>query len=135
MAASLFVSVYAGVNFPGNSALAALIAFGIYTVLVSLSTIFSVFVSLLLGKTDKLVLKKKVRHFIKQRSESHVELVGEDEIAIIVPHSEITETHTDTKGLGPHVVIEHYGIGGWRSFFLLPVYEDTLKFILYEDET
>ena len=57
-----------------------------------------------------------------------------DNRTFVVPVSEITETRTDTKELCPYVEIEYYNIGGWRDFFLLRIYEDTVKYILYTND-
>jgi hypothetical protein len=95
-------------------------------------------VSLLLGRTDKFVLRKKTRYFVRGRTDDYFRVLLDDGEIAVIPVSEITETRTDTEELCPYVEIEHYNIGGWRDFFLLRMYEDTLKFILYlpsEDET
>ena len=137
MAGSVYLSVYAAINLPCHPLLSALLAFAIYFVTASLSTIITVFLSLLLGRTDKFVLRKKIRYFVREHTDEYFRvLLGDGRIAVI-PVSEITETRTDTKELCPYVEIEHYNIGGWRKLLLLSVYEDTLKYILYlpsEDE-
>ena len=138
MAGSVYLSVYALINLPCHPLLSALLAFAIYFVTASLSTIITVFLSLLLGRTDKLVLKKKNRYYVRECTDEHFRvLLGDGKVAVI-PISEITETRTDTEELCPYIEIEHYNISGWRKLLLLPVYEDTLKCILYlpsKDET
>ena len=138
MAGSGCLSVYAAINLPCHPLLSALLAFVIYFVTASLSTVIAVFLSLLLGKTDTFVLRKKTRYFVRERTDEYFRVFLSNERTAVIPISEITETRTDTEELCLYVEIEHYNIGGWRDFFLLRMYEDTLKFILYlpsEDET
>ena len=89
------------------------------------------FLSLLLGRTDKLVLRKKTRYFVRERTDDYFKVLFNDGAVAVIPISEITETRTDTEELCPYIEIEHYNISGWRKLLLLPVYEDTLKCILY----
>ena len=138
MLGSIAGAIYTELNLPFHWIIATLLGLVVYFVLASMACLISVFVSLLLGKTDKLVLKKKNRYYVRERSDKLLHLSAGDNRTIVVPVSEITETRTDTEELCPYVEIEHYNIGGWRDFFLLRMYEDTLKFILYlpsEDET
>lgn len=138
MLGSVASAIYTGLNLPCHWIIATLLGLVVYFILASAACLISVFVSLLLGKTDKLVLKKKNRYYVRERSDKLLHLSAGDNRTIVVPVSEITETRTDTEELCPYVVIEYYNIGGWRDFFLLRIYEDTLKFILYlpsEDET
>lgn len=134
MAGSVYLSVYAAINLPCHPLLSALLAFAIYFVTASLSIIITVFLSLLLGRTDKFVLRKKTRYFVRERTDDYFRvLLGDGRIAVI-PVSEITETRTDTEELCPYIEIEHYNIGGWRKLFLLSVYTDRLKYILYTND-
>jgi hypothetical protein len=131
MAGSGCLSVYAAINLPCHPLFSALLAFVIYFVTASLSTVIAIFLSMLLGKTDKFVLRKKIQYFVRERTDEYFRvLLGDGRIAVI-PISEITETRTDTEELCPYIEIEHYNTGGWRKLLLLPVYEDTLKYILY----
>lgn len=133
-AGSVYLSVYAAVNLPYHPLLSALLAFAIYFATTILSIIITVFLSLLLGKTDKLILRKKTRYYVRERTDDYFRvLLGDGRIAVI-PISEITETRTDTEELCPYIEIEHYNIGGWRKLFLLSVYEDRLKYILYTND-
>ena len=134
MAGSVYLSVYAAINLPCHPLLSALLAFVIYFVTASLSTIITVFLSLLLGKTDKFVLRKKTRYFVREHTDEYFKVLLGDGSVAVIPISEITETRTDTEELCPYIEIEHYNIGGWRKLLLLSVYEDTLKFILYTND-
>ena len=131
MAGSVYLSVYAAINLPCHPLLSALLAFVIYFVTASLSTIIAMFLSLLLGRTDKFVLRKKTRYFVRERTDDYFKVLCNDGAVAVIPISEITETRTDTEELCPYIEIEHYNISGWRKLLLLPVYEDTLKCILY----
>lgn len=134
MAGSVYLSVYAAINLPCHPLLSALLACAVYFVTASLSIIITVFLSLLLGKTDKFVLRKKTRYFVRERTDEYFRvLLGDGRIAVI-PVSEITETRADTEELCPYIEIEHYNIGGWRKLFLLSVYTDRLKYILYTND-
>ena len=138
IAGSVYLSMYAVINLPCHPLLSALLALVIYFVTASLSAIATVFLSLLLGKTDKLVLREKTRYFVRERTDDHFKVLLDDEKIAVIPISEITETRTDTEELCPYIEIEHYNIGGWRKLLLLSVYADRLKYILYlpsEDET
>ena len=134
MAGSVYLSVYALINLPCHPLLSALLAFAIYFVTASLSTIITVFLSLLLGRTDKFVLRKKTRYFVRERTDDYFRVLLDDGETAVIPVSEITETRTDTEELCPYIEIEHYNIGGWRKLFLLSVYADRLKYILYTND-
>ena len=134
MAGSVCLSVYAAINLPCHPLLSALLAFAIYFVTASLSTVITVFLSLLLGRTDKFVLRKKTRYFVRERTDEHFRVLLGDGQTAVIPVSEITETRTDTEELCPYIEIEHYNIGGWRKLFLLSVYADRLKYILYTND-
>ena len=134
MAGSVYLSVYAAINLPCHPLLSALLAFAIYFVTASLSTIITVFLSLLLGRTDKFVLRKKTRYFVRERTDDYFRVLLGDGQTAVIPVSEITETRTDTEELCPYIEIEHYNIGGWRKLFLLSVYTDRLKYILYTND-
>ena len=134
MAGSVYLSVYALINLPCHPLLSALLAFAIYFVTASLSTIIAVFLSLLLGRTDKLVLRKKTRYFVRGRTDEYFRVLLDDGAIAVIPVSEITETRTDTEELCPYIEIEHYNIGGWRKLLLLSVYADRLKYILYTND-
>ena len=131
MAGSIYLSVYAAINLPCHPLLSALLAFVIYFVTASLSTIIAMFLSLLLGRTDKFVLRKKTRYFVRERTDEYFRVFLSNERTAVIPISEITETRTDTEELYPYIEIEHYNIGGWRRLLLLSVYKDELKYILY----
>lgn len=134
MAGSVYLSVYALINLPCHPLLSALLAFVIYFVTASLSTIIAVFLSLLLGRTDKFVLRKKTRYYVREFSDGYIKFFADDARTIVVPILDITETRTDTEELCPYIEIEHYNIGGWRKLFLLSIYEDTIKYILYTND-
>lgn len=134
MLGSIAGAIYTGLNLPFHWIIATLLGLVVYFVLAAATCIISVFVSLLLGKTDKLVLKKKNHYYVRERSDKLLHLFAGDGKTIVVPVSEITETRTDTEELCPYVEIEHYNIGGWRDFFLLRMYEDTVKYILYTND-
>lgn len=127
-------AIYTGLNLPFHWIIATLLGLVVYFVLASMACLISVFLSLLLGKTDKLVLKKKNRYYVRERSDKLLHLSAGDNRTIVVPVSEITETRTDTEELCPYIEIEHYNIGGWRKLFLLSVYADRLKYILYTND-
>jgi hypothetical protein len=131
IAGSVYLSIYAAINLPCHPLLSALLALAIYFVTASLSAVITVFLSLLLGRTDKLVLRKKTRYFVRERTDDYFKVLFNDGAVAVIPISEITETRTDTEELCPYIEIEHYNIGRWRKLLLLPVYEDTLKCILY----
>ena len=131
MAGSVYLSVYALINLPCHPLLSALLAFAIYFVTASLSAIIAMFLSLLLGRTDKFVLRKKTRYFVRERTDDYFRVLLDDGATAVIPVSEIAETRTDTEELCPYIEIERYNISGWRKLLLLPVYEDTLKCILY----
>ena len=134
MAGSVYLSVYAAINLPCHPLLSALLAFVIYFVTASLSAIIASSLSRLLGKTDKLVLRKKTRYFVRERAGDYFNVLLDNGGIAVIPVSEITETRTDTEDLCPYIEIEHYNIGGWRKLLLLSVYEDTLKCILYTND-
>jgi hypothetical protein len=134
MAGSVYLSVYALINLPCHPLLSALLAFVIYFVTASLSAIITVFLSLLLGRTDKFVLRKKTRYFVRERTDEYFRVLLGDERTAVIPVSEITETRTDTEELCPYIEIEHYNIGGWRKLLLLSIYADRLKYILYTND-
>lgn len=134
MAGSVYLSVYALINLPCHPLLSALLAFAIYFVTASLSTIITVFLSLLLGRTDKFVLRKKTRYYVRERTDEYFRVLLDNGKIAVIPVSEITETRTDTEELCPYIEIEHYNIGGWRKLFLLSVYADRLKYILYTND-
>lgn len=134
MAGSVYLSVYALINLPCHPLLSALLSFAIYFVTASLSTIIAMFLSLLLGRTDKFVLRKKTRYFVRERTDEYFTVLLDDGRIAVIPVSEITETRTDTEELYPYIEVEHYNIGGWRKLLLLSVYEDTLKCILYTND-
>ena len=131
IAGSVYLSMYAAINLPCHPLLSALLALIIYFVTASLSAIITVFLSLLLGKTDKFVLREKTRYFVRERTDEYFRVLLDDERIAVIPISEITETRTDTEELCPYIEVEHYNIGGWRKLLLLFVYEDRLKYILY----
>ena len=131
IAGSVYLSMYAAINLPCHPLLSALLALIIYFVTASLSAIITVFLSLLLGKTDKFVLREKTRYFVRERTDEYFRVLLDDERIAVIPISEITETRADTEELCPYIEIEHYNIGGWRKLLLLSVYEDRLKYILY----
>ena len=131
MFGSIAGAIYTGLNLPFHWIIATLLGLIVYFILASAACLISVFVSLLLGKTDKLVLKKKNRYYVRERADKLLHLFTSDDRTIVVPVSEITETRTDTEELCPYIKIEYYNIGGWRKLLLLPVYEDTVKYILY----
>lgn len=131
MLGSIAGAIYTGLNLPHHWIIATLLGLVVYLVLAAATCIISVFVSLLLGKTDKLVLKKKNRYYVRECSDKLLHLFTNDNRTIFVPVSEITETRTDTEELCPYIEIEHYNIGGWRKLLLLSVYKDELKYILY----
>ena len=131
MAGSVYLSVYALINLPCHPLLSALLSFAIYFVTASLSAIIATFLSLLLGKTDKFVLRKKTRYYVRERTDEHFRVFLGDGRTAVLPISEITETRSDTEELCPYIEIEHYNIGGWRKLLLLSVYKDRLKYILY----
>jgi hypothetical protein len=96
------------------------------------------FLSLWLGKTDKLVLKKKRRYWVRYRDDSITEVITPNSSGIVIDNFSFTETRFDTEELCPYVVFEYYNIGGWRRFLVPELYDDTIKVILYlpsEDET
>jgi hypothetical protein len=126
--------MHAAINLPYPPLLSALLALAIYFITASLSTIIAVFLSLLLGRTDKFVLKKKTRYFVRERTDDYFKVLLDDGTIAVIPISEITETSTDTEELCPYIEVEHYNIGGWRKLLLLSVYEDTLKCILYTND-
>lgn len=131
MTGSVCLSVYALINLPCHPLLSALLSFAIYFVTASLSAIIAVFLSMLLGRTDKFVLRKKTRYFVRERTDDYFKVLLDDGKIAVIPISEITETRTDTEELCPYIEIEHYNIGGWRKLLLLSVYADRLKCILY----
>jgi hypothetical protein len=128
---SVCLSAYAAINLPYHPLLSALLAFVICFVTVSLSAVIAVFLSLLLGRNDKFVLRKKTRYSVWGRTDDHVLIILRGGKVAVIPISKITETRTDTEELYPYIEIEHYNIGGWRRFLLLSVYEDELKYILH----
>ena len=134
MAGSVYLSVYAAINLPCHPLLSTLLAFVIYFITASLSIIITVFLSLLLGKTDKLILRKKTRYYVRERTDDYFRVLLDDGEIAVIPISEITETRTDTEELCPYIEIEHYNIGGWRKLFLLSVYADRLKYIIYTND-
>lgn len=134
IAGSVYLSVYAAMNLPCHPLLSALLAFVIYFATANLSAIIAVSLSLLLGKTDKFVLRKKTRYLVQERAGNYFTVLLDDGKTAVIPISEITETRTDTEELCPYIEIEHYNIGGWRKLLLLSVYEDTLKCILYTND-
>lgn len=134
MAGSVYLSVYAAINLPCHPLLSALLAFAIYFITASLSAIIAVFLSLLLGKTDKFVLRRKTRYYVRERTDDYFRVLLNDERIAVIPISEITETRTDTEELCPYIEIEHYNIGGWRKLLLLSVHEDIVKCILYTND-
>jgi hypothetical protein len=96
------------------------------------------FLSLLLGRSDKEVLLKKERYWIRNRKNDIYYIYSLDEDPLSVHTSYITETRTDTKTLLPYFEIEYYGLGGWRKFLLLDLYTHPRRIILYnpiKDET
>jgi hypothetical protein len=131
MAGSTYLSAYAAINLPYHPLLSALLAFVIFFITASLSTIIAAFLSLLLGRTGKFVLRKKTRHLIRGLTDDYFKILLDDERIAVIPILEITETRTDTEELYPYIEIEHYNIGGWRRLLLLSVYKDELKYILY----
>ena len=134
MAGSVYLSVYAAINLPCHPLLSALLSFAIYFVTASLLTLIAAFLSLLLGRTDKFVLRKKTRYFVRERTNDYFTVLLDDGKTAVIPISEITETRTDTEELCPYIEIEHYNIGGWRKLLLFSVYEDRLKYILYTND-
>lgn len=134
IAGSVYLSVYATINLPCHPLLSALLSLAIYFVTASLLTLIAAFLSLLLGKTDKFVLRKKTRYFVQERAGNYFTVLLDDEKTAVIPISEITETRTDTEELCPYIEIEHYNIGGWRKLLLFSVYADRLKYILYTND-
>lgn len=134
MVGSVCLSAYAAVNLSCHPLFSALLASVIYFVTASLSAITACSLSLLLGKTDKLVLRKKTRYSVQERIGDYFTVLLNDGGTAVIPISEITETRTDTEELCSYIEIEHYNIGGWRKLLLLSVYEDTLKCILYTND-
>ena len=130
-------AIYFGVNLPYHWTISVLLSILLYFV-ISFFTYGIMFLLLLwLGKTDKLVLKKKRRYWVRYRDDSVTEVVMPDSSGLVIDNSSFAETRFDTKELCPYVVFEHYNIGGWRRFFLPELYKDTIKIILYlpsEDE-
>jgi hypothetical protein len=130
MAGSVYLSAYAAINLPDHPLLSVLLAFVIFFITASLSTIIAVFLSLLLGKTGKFVLRKKTRHLVRVLTDDYFKILLDDEKIAVIHILDIAETRTDTEELYPYIEIEHYNISGWRRLLLFPVYKDELKYIL-----
>lgn len=134
MLGSVAGAIYTGLNLPFHWIIATLLGLIVYFILASAACLISVFLSLLLGRTDKFVLRKKTRYFVRERTDDYFRVLLDDGAIAVIPVSEITETRTDTEELCPYIEIEHYNIGGWRKLLLLSVYADRLKYILYTND-
>lgn len=129
--------MYFGIHLPYHWAISALLSILLYFVISLFICAFVLLMGLWLGKTDKLVLKKKRRYWVRYRDETSTEVITPNSSGLVIANSAFTETHFDTEELCPYVVFEYYNIGGWRRFLVPEFYNDTIKVILYlpsEDE-
>ena len=137
MALNVASTICFSINLPYHWSISMLLSLLIYFVFSFFTCVIVLFVSLWLGKTDKLVLKKKRRYWVRYRDDSGTEIITPNSSGLVIDNSSFTETRFDTEELCPYVVFEYYNIGGWRRFLVPELYEDTIKVILYlpsEDE-
>lgn len=127
---SMVAAIIYGINMPYHWSISSLLSLLIYFLFSFFTCMIVLLLSLWLGKTDKLVLKKKRRYWVRYRDDSITEVVMPDSSSLVINNFSFTETRFDTKELCPYVVFEHYNIGGWRRFLVPELYEDTIKIIL-----
>lgn len=128
--------IYFSIHLPCHWTISALLSIFYFVNSVFICGIV-MFLSLWLGKTDKPVLKKKRRYWVRYRDDSITEVVLPDSSGLVIDNFSFSETRFDTEETCPYVVFEYYNISRWRRFLLLELYKDTIKIILYlpsEDE-
>lgn len=94
----------------------------------------AVVVSLLLGRPRHFALTKiRGVNIIDTQEDGYVIETGE-----VIYHNEIKSTVYSDEVSHPRVRIFYYDHVGWRSWFLLPIYDNRREYILYlprKDET
>jgi hypothetical protein len=107
-----------------------LMGFTIYFCFSVLSFFFAVGVSMLLGRKDKYVLRRKRRYFITEYNDEYVKMRDFDghfeKFALCL----MDEIHY-CDVLTPYVDVEYYNHGGWRKIWLLDTYDDEVKYKCY----
>ena len=134
---SMVAAIICGINMPYHWSISVFLSLIIYFLFSFFTCIIVLLLSLWLGKTDKLVLKKKRRYWVRYHDETSTEVITPNSSALVIDNFSFTETRFDTEELCPYVVFEYYNIGGWRRFLVPEFYKDTIKVILYlpsEDE-
>jgi hypothetical protein len=114
-----------------------LLRFGIwfiaYIVFGAAAILFSMGLSLWLGKTDKYVLREKRRYYITEDKDNIITVHGyETNQKFKTSRDFMDEIHKDPVELCPYVEIEIYNTGGWRRWLLLDAYPNEYRYVLYE---
>lgn len=105
--------------------------FGAYFILVLLSMLFMGFLSLLLGRRDKFVLKKSTKYEITYRDFDLIKVLNKQGRIEEVSTHLIDNTITDPEVLAPYLEINIYNSGGWRKYWLWEMYSDEVRYIVY----
>ena len=119
---------YAGINAPFDLGWNILLAAAIYIGGTFLYIGVCTLLSLLLGGTDKFVLRKKTNYKVAYM-DSDLLTVAETNETISL--SRINRTIYSEKLDYPILRIEEYNIGGWRKKWLLELYKSRYNLILF----
>ena len=119
---------YAGINAPFDLGWKILLAAVIYIGGTFLYIGVCALLSLLLGGTDKFVLRKKTNYKVAYMDSDLLTIAETNETVSL---SRINKTIYSEKLDYPILRIEEYNIGGWRKKWLLELYQNRYNLILF----
>ena len=119
---------YFGINAPFDLGWNIILAAAIYIGGTFLYVGICALLSLLLGRTDKFVLRKKTNHKVVYIDSDLLTLADTGETVML---SDISRTIYSEKLDYPILRIEEYNIGGWRKKWLLELYKSRYNLILF----